>query len=423
MTARKTVLILGADGFIGRHIAFHFRACGWRVLAHARNTAKLKAMGFDTLEADLFKPESLTAEFWQSKLETVTHLVNAAGVLSAPHPVYEAVHVIAPNHIYKALPAGTKGVLVSAVGIQTADTDFARYRRAGEGVARENGLNILRAGLVLADTSYGGSSLARALAVLPFRTPVVGDGQQQFNPIHASDLAAMVEHTLSQPTNPEPRDVGGPETLTQAEVLQGLRAWLGLKPQPVLRLPIRLARALGWIGDKMHLGPISAQAVAQLEHGVVAKSDSPLPTNPRGFSQFVNARPAGTQDIWHARLYLARPALRLTLAFLWLASGLLGLLLPSNTFLPMLGHTGLPDGFLIALARLGGLFDIALAAALLRGYRPRLTALAQLALVGGYTFVFSALSPALWLLPLGGLLKNIPILALIAVTLILEEER
>jgi hypothetical protein len=40
----------------------------------------------------------------------------------------------------------------------------------------------------LGETSYGGSSLARALSALPMAVPVVGDGDQVFNPMHARDL-------------------------------------------------------------------------------------------------------------------------------------------------------------------------------------------------------------------------------------------
>jgi len=47
--APGTVLILGADGFIGRHLAFGLRAAGWRVLASARRPSRLARMGFDTL--------------------------------------------------------------------------------------------------------------------------------------------------------------------------------------------------------------------------------------------------------------------------------------------------------------------------------------------------------------------------------------
>ena len=61
--------------------------------------------------------------------------------------------------------------------------------------------------------------------------------------------------------------------------------------------------------------------------------------------------------------------------------------------------------------------------AILRGYRPVLILWAQAALVLGYTFAFTIPAPMLWLLPLGGLLKNIPILALILVVGILEKER
>ena len=48
----RSVLILGADGFIGRHIAFHLRDLGWDVTASARRVTRLARMGFATLRAD-----------------------------------------------------------------------------------------------------------------------------------------------------------------------------------------------------------------------------------------------------------------------------------------------------------------------------------------------------------------------------------
>ena len=175
----------------------------------------------------------------------------------------------------------------------------------------------------------------------------------------------------------------------------------------------------------MRLGPISRTAVAQLQQGVLADTAvlGRLPASPRGFTEFLNARPAGTQDLWHARFYLLRALLRVVLVLLWLVSGLLGLFLPSESFLPLVAGSGLGDGVLIAMARLGGIADLALAFAILRGYRPVLMLWAQATLVLGYTLAFTVLAPMLWLLPLGGLLKNIPILALFLVAAILEQER
>lgn len=421
-----TVLVLGADGFIGRHLAYGLRAEGWHVIASARRTSRLKAMGFETLLADLSDPACAKPEFWRPHLEGVTHLVNAAGVLSAPDPTYRAVHEAAPAALYAALPENTQGLLLSAVGIEAADTPFSRHRRAGEEIAEEHGLTILRAGLVLGETSYGGSSLARALAALPLLTPVVGKGDQQFNPIHAADLTRAIDHLLRHPPGPGIHEIGGPEIVSQRQMLGGFRAWLGLRPTRALPLPLWAARALGRLGDALRWGPISETAVLQLNASVLARNGAAvqsLPTPPRGFSQFLAERPAGTQDLWHARLYLMRPLLRLVLALLWLASGLIGLFLPSAGFLPLIPDAPFSDAVMIALARLGGLLDMAIAAALLRGWRPRLVAAVQIAMVLGYSVAFTWLAPALWLLPLGGLLKNLPILMLISVQFILEDER
>jgi len=183
---------------------------------------------------------------------------------------------------------------------------------------------------------------------------------------------------------------------------------------------------MGWLGDKLKLGPISTAAVKQLETGVTA--DYPAfakatGQRPRGFSEILSARPAGTQDLWHARLYLARLLIRFSLMFMWLLSGFVGLFLPPERFLDGLSHVPLSSQALTMAARGAGLVDVAIAFGLLAAWRlPRL-ALFQLAMVGSYTLAFGLMAPTLWVEPYGGLLKNIPVLCLIWVHLILEEER
>ena len=67
--------------------------------------------------------------------------------------------------------------------------------------------------------------------------------------------------------------------------------------------------------------------------------------------------------------------------------------------------------------------DLARAAALLRSTCPMAVAQARLALVLAYTLVLTLLAPELWADPFGGLLKNLAVLALIAVHMALAEER
>ncbi|MEL7257700.1 MAG: NAD-dependent epimerase/dehydratase family protein, partial [Pseudomonadota bacterium] len=111
--SRGKVLILGADGFIGRHLAFGLRDAGWDVLASARRPERLARMGFDILKADLTSPEAQTKDYWRDKLEDVTHVVNAAGVLHASDATYQAIHVDAPSALYAAMKTA-RGILISA---------------------------------------------------------------------------------------------------------------------------------------------------------------------------------------------------------------------------------------------------------------------------------------------------------------------
>jgi len=356
MPAPQT-LLLGAAGFIGQHIAIALREAGYNVLACARDTRRLTAMGFDTLAADLADPATHSPDFWRPHVENCSRVINCAGLLTGRDADFHAVHVAAPQAVYAALPATARGVLISAVGIK-ADTPFATYRRRGEEIAKSAPIpvTILRPGLELADGSYGGSSLARALAALPIITPVVGSGDQTFNPIHADDLAALVIEALGRRPPDQPIEIGGPEQITQTDLLTSLRAWLGLRSTRILHLPLPLARLTGRIGDTLRLAPILATSVQQLEQGVATdttEQDRYFKTRPRGFATFLLARPSQTQDLWHARLYLLRPILRLTLALMWLVSGLIGLLLPADSFLPYVSGL-LPDTMLVAAARLCG---------------------------------------------------------------------
>ncbi len=221
-------------------------------------------------------------------------------------------------------------------------------------------------------------------------------------------------------------EIGGPEDVTQSEMLAIYRRWLGLRPPaPLLRLPLKLARALGHIGDALSLGRSPAPLWRSWKQAFTpppAPLLAQIKAKPRGFSRFLSARPAGTQDLWQARLYLLKPVIRLSLAALWIGSALAGgLLTPPAQIYGLV--PALPEGAALALGRAGGLADLMIALALLGNWRPKLWGVLQLALVCGYTLGLSVIAPALWTDPIGGMLKNLPILALIPTHIALIEER
>ena len=169
--------------------------------------------------------------------------------------------------------------------------------------------------------------------------------------------------------------------------------------------------------------PVTTTALTQLGTGLTGDGVSfqqATGVAPRSLTTVLSDRPSSSQDLWHARLFLLRPLVRLALAVLWAVSGIVGLLANTAAYesvAPFLGNAAKP------LATAFSLVDLAIAAALVRGWRLKMMADVQLALVLTYTIGLGLIAPELWSDPFGGLLKNLPVVVLVLVHRVLEEER
>lgn len=216
------------------------------------------------------------------------------------------------------------------------------------------------------------------------------------------------------------------ERLTMLEAVRAYRRWLGLKAGPTVRVPIRWTRAIARLGAAARLDPVTTTALAQFEARLTGDAEgfeTVTGIRARGLSAVLTGRPAESQDLWHARLYLVRPIVRMSLAALWLISGLLGLFNDAARYAAILEPLARNQAVAEGLGIGTGLMDLAIAAALMTGWRLKDLANVQLVMVVGYTLVLTFLAPGLWGDLVGGLLKNIPLIALILVRRILEEER
>jgi uncharacterized protein YbjT (DUF2867 family) len=341
-------------------------------------------------------------------------VVNAAGVLSGAK--IEAVHVAAPRALYEACAAkGVKRiVLISAISARPdVDTDYARAKLAGERLLQDGSLDwtILKPSLVVAKGSYGGTSLLRGLAGFPFFIPLAGHGDFPFSPIHAQDLARTVR-IVCEDENFTHRSLEpvGPESISLRDLLARYRTWLGFAPAPFFSVPMAVMRLIARIGDRTGGGPMSSNTLAQLVAGNFGDGRafiSQIGFTPRSLAAAMTAEPAEVQDRWHARLFFMTPFLKFALAVMWLASALVGFL----AGLPLARETVAALGFAPDLAMpvvvLTCLLDLAIALLILSG---RETTALQVTVIIGYTLALTIVQPALWLDPLGPLLKNLPIL-------------
>jgi len=104
-------------------------------------------------------------------------------------------------------------------------------------------------------------------------------------------------------------------------------------------------------------------------------------------------------------------------------TGLLSLgIFPKDQSLALLAALGVHGTFADVLLYGAAGLDLALGLALLIGPRRRWLWGAQAALIAGYTVLISVWLPAFWLHPFGPILKNLPLLAAIAMLWALEED-
>lgn len=416
------ILLLGAGGFIGRHILSELLASGHRVRAVARDVSVLRDMepGAEWIGLDLAR--AINADDWAQHLAGIDCVINAAGVLRGPE--MHAVHIAMPQALHAACKRAEvrRIILISAVSARPdVATDYARTKLEGEAALRNSGLRwtILRPSLVVAEGSYGGTSLLRGLSALPFFQPLPGDGGFAFSPIHADDLARSVrlacEDLWFVNMTLEP---AGPKTQNLRELMTRYRSWLGFGRARLVSVPMPVMRLLGRVGDLAGSGPVSTNSLTQLVAGNAADGEAfaqAVGFHPRSLDNMMRDRAAGVQDRWHARLFFLAPAIRWGLALLWLASALLGLFAARPQTLEVLAAIGAPEALAFPLQFGTALLDLGVAALVIRDSRARVATVAQLVVVAGYTLALTIALPSLWTDPLGPLLKNLPILLLILV--------
>lgn len=421
------ILVVGAGGFIGRHIVAELLSSGHVPVGAVRRPSDFANAfpGVAAIPCDLARDG--TAADWLARLKDIDAVVNAAGVLSGPD--MEAVHVGAPRALYEACAsAGVKRVvLISAISARPGvDTDYARAKLAGEKLLQDGPLDwtVLKPSLIVARGSYGGTSLLRGLAGFPLFIPLAGDGQFPFSPLHAQDLARTVRIACEEGSfGRRVLEPVGPETMALRDLLTRYRAWLGFPHAPFLTIPMGVMRFLARLGDRMGKGPVSSNALAQLVAGNQGDGQHfarEIGFMPRSLAAMMAAEPAEVQDRWHARLFFMAPLLKFTLATMWLVSGLVGLFTGLPIAQDVLAALGLASGLAMPVVVLTCLIDIAIAILILSGRN--LTAV-QLVVIAGYTLALTFANPPLWLDPLGPLLKNLPAAAAVLCYGALKERR
>lgn len=382
------ILVVGASGFIGRHLTARLLVDGHEVVGCVRDAARFKRMfaAAEAIESDLAR--DVDAESWLKRLDGVDAVANLAGVMAGA--TMHAIHVAMPKALLRAcsLASIDRFVHVSAIGAAPgAGTDYATLKLAGEDLVRGSDLDwvVLRPSLVFSEGSRGGTSVLRGLAAFPFVIPVPGRGAQEMSPIHVDDLCEAMARALDGRIAARSTLMpAGPDKLTLAEIARRWRRWLGLAEAPLLPVPLWIVRTLAPLADLLGMRAMGRNALRQIEFGNAGDGRQFAALAgfaPAGFEAWLMARPAHAQERWHARLVFLRPLLRLGLAAFWLALGASALAQALPLLFPPIDETSDALPASLGVAPFLGVAALVLGALVLARWRPSASALAQIAVL------------------------------------------
>ncbi|QIK73421.1 NAD(P)H-binding protein [Propioniciclava coleopterorum] len=248
--AGSSVVVVGASGYLGRHLVAEFAARGDRVCAVVRDRRRAEAPGAHGApalaglpvrwrEVDVADPAAPLG------LAPGDRVVSALGVTRQKATPWE-IDLRANLRVLDAAErAGASSFsYVGALGMDARTSDLLRAKATFAAALRRADLT----GHVIDPSGYFSDlgwfvDMARRGRVL-----LVGDGSARLNPIHGADLAAFIADRVAGPAGRW--EVGGPDTLSYREIGALACAAVG-RPPAFWELNDRVCGALQWTADRL----------------------------------------------------------------------------------------------------------------------------------------------------------------------------
>jgi uncharacterized protein YbjT (DUF2867 family) len=297
------ILIVGANGVLGREVAKLLLSQGQQVRLLVRTPAKvddLKRMGAEVMQGDLIDPSSLAracqgidqvfasahsllgkGKYTSEAVDNVGHraLIDAARAAGVRHFVYPSTLGAAPDH----------------------PIDFWRTKFHIEEYLKASGLpyTILRPSAYMewhAHIFNGKSILERG------KTSLLGNGTKPRNFMAVRDVAGFAVAALTDPKlKNRTIEIGGPENFTNNQVSEMYGKLAGVTPK-VSHMPPLIAKAMSVMLKPFQPGVSRIMYMSSLPDGAFSERFDPaallaeFPTHLTTLEEFIQERVAETQQ-------------------------------------------------------------------------------------------------------------------------------
>ena len=232
------VLVTGGSGVVGQAAVTELVRAGHKVRLLSRNAAEdsLQWPGVESWPASLTDQAAL-----RGCAEGCDLVLHVAGIVAEDPPqiTFENTNVEGTRTVLREAERCHVGrfIYVSSLGAEAGESPYHRSKRRAEDIVRNfaGGWIILRPGNVYGPGDEVVSLLLNMVRTLPV-VPVIGSGDDKFQPIWVEDLAAAIMSAVNRPDlHGRVLELAGAEQTTINDLLTRLTEITGRTPA---RLPI-----------------------------------------------------------------------------------------------------------------------------------------------------------------------------------------
>ncbi len=202
----RRVLLTGATSFLGKRLLRQLLEDGHHVIAtSSKPSGNEGGPNLTWIQADFTTTVTHAAAFWRNVLRNycVDVIINNAGITSETEyeeSTFYNVNVIPVNAmVLAAVELGVKPfvqISSSVVSLHQVERfGYANSKKHAEDVIRHKGdsldWTIIRSGIIFDENGFGHPMAFDEIAALPLFTVVIGDGEQQFQPVFMGDIVRL----------------------------------------------------------------------------------------------------------------------------------------------------------------------------------------------------------------------------------------
>src|SRR5437016_1053305 len=233
------ILITGATGYIGSHLAARLAAQGQHPRCLVRNTRRAASIlptdKVELVQGDTTRPDSLVAAVQGVDAIVHTSFITAEKKESVGNH-YEATNVQGTANLIKAAKDAGVARMIEISGLGTKPDKPGSYmqgRYLAEKMLKESGLDwtIIQPSVLFGKDAPFIKGLADLIRTSPV-VPLIGGGKVMFQPIWVEDVVTIIVKVLEDPEHTTKRTytIGGPAYYSFTQIIDVLLKTMHKQP-------------------------------------------------------------------------------------------------------------------------------------------------------------------------------------------------